>query len=155
MLFRSHTRPRTGDSSKGKRTYCRISNGCRPHPYIREPTTEYSGEPYAPSMIRSGTSTDRGTGGTASARSHQRMKRRQRYRTKTCRTRHMTCLVYTSCFLILKVNTMPATHPVIKAASAILTGLKRRSNSVSTVNEMCIRDRCTPDVGTVDKYQTA
>ena len=39
------------------------------------------------------------------------------------------------CFLILKVNTMPATHPVIKAASAILTGLKRRSNSVSTVNE--------------------
>ena len=68
----------------------RISNRCRPHPYIREPTTEYSGEPYAPSMIRSGTSTDRGTGGTASARSHQRMKRRQRYRTKTGRTRHMT-----------------------------------------------------------------
>jgi hypothetical protein len=31
-----------------------------------------------------------GTDGTASARSHQRMKRRQRYRTKTGRTRHMT-----------------------------------------------------------------
>ena len=42
--------------------------------------TEYSGEPYAPSMIRSGTSTDRGIGGTASVRSRQRMKRRQRYR---------------------------------------------------------------------------
>ena len=25
-----HTRPRTGDSSKGKRMYCRTSNGCRP-----------------------------------------------------------------------------------------------------------------------------
>ena len=61
-----------------------------PSTSIRERTTEYSGEPYAPSMIRSGTSTDRGTGGTASVRSHQRMKRRQQYRTKTGRTRHMT-----------------------------------------------------------------
>ncbi len=33
---------------------------------------------------------DKNGSGTASARSHQRMKRRQRYRTKTGRTRHMT-----------------------------------------------------------------
>ncbi len=85
-----HTRPRTGDSSRGRKMYL-------PNLKWMPSTSVHPGadhkifwEPYAPSMIRSGTSTGPGTGGTASARSRQRMKRRQRYRTRTGGTRHMT-----------------------------------------------------------------
>ncbi len=50
----------------------------------------FSGIPYDRLMIRSGTSTDRATGGTASVTLQPPMKRRQQYRTKMGRIRHMT-----------------------------------------------------------------
>ena len=57
---------------------------------IRGLTTARSGIPSGRLTIRSGTTTDRATGGTASVTLQPPMKRRQQYRTKMGRIRHMT-----------------------------------------------------------------
>ncbi len=68
MTRRSSGRIRrlTGSSSCANAIFCPISNGYRPPPFIRELTTAHFGIPSDRLTIRSGTITDRATGGTAS-----------------------------------------------------------------------------------------
>ena len=76
----------TAVSSCANAIFCPTSNGYRPPPFIRGLTTARSGIPSGRLMTRSGTSTDRATGGTASATSLPPTRSRHHFRTKTTRT---------------------------------------------------------------------